>query len=441
MVDEIKGSVAEAVAAVEADLRNADKARAVNLYAQELRSVDKWMDALVASLDIAGLSSGWLTPQGVADAIGGHVKDVKARLTEQVRLRVLAEARAVEAEKQVDRLERAKVDLCTASLQDTATSRAKIGELEHQLRNAREDANIAGQECERLQARLAAVEAAAEQAAAAAVRPAWGEGTIEIDFADLCPEYDKGPWATADHVVPQIRLDAFGFVPGGAGRMYYVAAAERPDGAPLRGWNGPVGPRTSTYFVYIGDMRRRLPALHIRNAPPSYTPIHALVMAMERRDREAAEEQRDREAAAAKKAAAEADAEAETAAAVAEALAAEAAREREAAARGLPRVEPTRAWRLSPALVERLPAHLHNLRLVARKLRVTPPDYYICQGDNDLYWLVEHGERCGENPAWGEGERQIIRVLRCDAAGDRIPSGEFHATRYPVALLPVVIPA
>lgn len=423
MGDESKGSVAEAVAAVEAGLQNADRARALNLYAQELRAVDKWMDALVASLDIAGLSSGWLTPQGVFNAIEGHVKDVKARLTEQVRLRVLAEARAVgaaaklaEAEAalhaQGERLEREKAELCAAAARDAEAAQI-------QLRNAREDANIAGQECERLQARLAAMEAAAEQAAAVAVRPVWGEGTIEIDFADLCPEYDKGPAATAKHVVPLIRLDAFGFEPQEQPVEYHIAAAMRPDGKPLGGWGRPVGPRTSEFFVWVGRTDR-LPALHIRNAPPSYTPIHALVMAMERRDREAAAE------------------------AVAEAEAAEAAETAEAAcpARG---PSPS-SWRLSPALVARLPEHLWSLRVVGSRLRVTSPDDciyddYVCQDGDGLYWLIEHGEHCGENRAWGEGARQIIHVRRCDAAGGPIPSGEFHGMRYPIALLPVVIPA
>jgi hypothetical protein len=420
MGDEIKGAVAEAVRAVEAEVSAADKARVRDLLAAELRRVTGRLDGLAVSLDIAGLSAAALAPEMMATAIEGHVKDVKARLTEQVRLRVLAEARAAEAaaklaeaeaalHAQGERLEREKAELCAAAARDAEAARL-------QLRNVREDANIAGQECERLQARLAAVEAAAEQAAAVAVRPAWGEGTIEIDFADLCPEYDKGPAATAKHVVPLIRLDAFGFEPQEHPVEYHIAAAMRPDGEPLGGWGRPVGPRTSEFFVWVGRTDR-LPALHIRNAPPSYTPIHALVMAMERRDREAAAE------------------------AVAEAAAAETA-EAACPARG-----PSPSyWRLSPALVERLPEHLWSLRVVVHKLRVTSPDDricddYVCQDGDGLYWLIEHGERCGENPAWGEGARQIIHVRRCDAAGGLIPSGDFHATRYPVALLPVVIPA
>ncbi len=465
MDDEIKGAVAEAVRAVETGLRDADRARVRDLLAAELRRVTGRLDGLAVSLDIAGLSAAVLAPEMTATAIEGHVKDVKARLTEQVRLRVLTEARASDAgaklaeaeatlQAQGQRFEREKAELCTAAGHDAAAARL-------QLRDAREAANVAKQECERLQAEVealqrqaanayakelkAAEEADHWEAAAAALShasnrcrvlmdwdwtdgpPKWGEATITVDFANLCPEYDPGPAATADHVVPQIRLDAFGFVPGETQRTYHIAAAQRPNGAPRRGWGRPVGPRSSEFFVWI-DRMDRLPALHIRNAPPSYTPIHALVWAMERRDREAAEEQRDREAAAAKEAAeaeeaeeaAQTEAEIETATAVVEALA---------------------AWRLHPALVERLPTHLHNLRLVARKLRVTPPDDYIGQGDSDLCWLIEHGERCGENPAWGEGERQIINVRRCDAAGDIIPSGDFHATRYPVVLLPVVIPA
>ncbi len=471
MADEIKGAVAEAVAVVEAELRNADRARVRDLLAAELRRMTGRLDGLAVGLDIAGLSAAALSPELVTTAIEGHVKDVKARLTEQVRLRVLAEARAAEAEQQAGRLEKVKADLCAASLQDSAGARAKIEEMEHQLRNAREDANIAGQECERLQARLAAVEAAAEQAAAVAGRwaaeaktrgadqlvralraeeeaarweaeaarmshranearvlqgwdwtdgpPAWGEATITVDFAALCPEYDPGPAGTADYVVPQIRLDAFGFKPHRLGVKYHIAAAQRPNGAPLRGWDRPVGPRTSEFFVWI-ERTDQLPALHIRNAPPSYTPIYALVEAMERRDREAAKAG----GSAAKAEAGEAD------------------------VGGPPPLEPTPSpapspapstWRLAPSFVERLPEHLRDLRVVT-VFRAAESAKAVCRDRNGLFWAVIFGERCGENPAWGDGERQVIEVRRCDAAGDIIPSGDYHAMRYPVALLPVVIP-
>lgn len=107
------------------------------------------------------------------------------------------------------------------------------------------------------------------------------------------------------------------------------------------------------------------------------------------------------------------------------------------------------AWRLSPAFISRLPAHLRGLTVVRTWLsQVTTPlaeRDAVCVAPNGMHWLVRHEPSRdgahGPTPASREvakASRMEIKILRCDAWGRR-RSENYHIL-FPVGELPILEP-
>jgi hypothetical protein len=112
------------------------------------------------------------------------------------------------------------------------------------------------------------------------------------------------------------------------------------------------------------------------------------------------------------------------------------------------------AWRLSPAFISRLPAHLRGLTVVRTwSSQVTTPlaeRDAVCVAPSGLHWLVRHepsrDDAHGPKPASREVAKAShleIKILRCDAWGRRRSENHHIAANsvlFPVGELPILEP-
>jgi hypothetical protein len=112
------------------------------------------------------------------------------------------------------------------------------------------------------------------------------------------------------------------------------------------------------------------------------------------------------------------------------------------------------AWRLSPAFISRLPAHLRGLTVVRTWLsQVATPlaeRDAVCVAPSGLHWLVRHepsrDDAHGPKPASREVAKAShleIKILRCDAWGRRRSENHHIAANsvlFPVGELPILEP-